>query len=95
MGIFDLLFSSPAKIYASRIDRIPASFFAGRYILRINGLKQVYEGEKFKAILKAAVKGGISLGKLEEKLKNMGLRGGQYEKRQKVLSIVKENCLDN
>ncbi len=92
MSLLDLIFGSPKKIYASQIQKIPASVFNREVKLTVGGKTDVYKEFKLRDVLERMSHNGITITKMEENLKNMGLKDGQFEKRKYLIDLVKEEC---
>ena len=93
MGFFDLIFGHSQRyphvtVYAENIERIPALRFKREIKVLINGEKQIIKEQKIKDLLKKEVKGGKSLNLLDEKLRKIGLKSEQWEKRKWLMDIV-------
>jgi len=91
MGIFDLIFATSKKIYASKIKEIPLSQFNREVRLTIDGESGVYKEEKLRNILVGMAKGGVTLTKIEDNLKLMGLKNNQIERRKEIIKILENN----
>lgn len=95
MSLFDLIFGSSPRyphviVYAQTIEKISALSLGREIRVVIDGEKQVLSGQEIKDMLERFVQGGLSLNLLEAKLKAIGLKGDQLEKRKWLMEKVKE-----
>lgn len=95
MSIFDLIFGTGKKAYSSTIEKIPASTFARQVRLTINGEKKYYSEVKLKNLLINLTRGGKTLTKLEEELKEMGAKNDQINRRKEIIEIIKAELEKN
>lgn len=95
MSLLDLIFGSSKKIYASQIEKIPASRFNRQVSLLVDGQKQILSDVKLKGFLLSLAQGGISITSLEEKLKKAGAVNNQLARRKEIIEIIKTECLPN
>jgi hypothetical protein len=92
MSLLDLIFGSGKKIYASQVRKIPAGVFNREVKLTVGGKIDVYKESKLRDVLERMSQNGITITKMEENLKNMGLKDSQYEKRKYLMDLIKEEC---
>lgn len=93
MGFFDLIFSTTPRyphviVYSETIERIPALRFNREITVTRDGEKQTIDGQETKDMLKSFVHGGLSLNLLHDKLKSIGLKDSQLEKRKWLMDMI-------
>jgi hypothetical protein len=92
MSLFDLIFGSGKKIYASQIRKIPSGVFGREVKLTVGTKTDIYKESKLRDVLERMAQNGITITKMEENLKSMGLKDSQYEKRKYLIDLIKEEC---
>lgn len=91
MSILDLIFGTGKKVYRSTIEGISGAVFRREVKIKISGQEKKLVGEALRDELARMAGGGISLTSLEEKLKKLGLKDKQYERRREIMRIIKNN----
>jgi hypothetical protein len=87
--IWDSLSTRP-KIYRSNIEKIPSSTFVRQAVLIIDGEKKALVGRHLRDYLAFLAKNGITLKKIEEKLKEQGLKNSQIQRRKEIIKILED-----
>lgn len=93
MGWYDIIngfFStSSGKVYRSQILNLPGSAFPRQVRLDIDGEQKYLVGENLRDFLAQLANSGITLTRLDEKLKDMGLENKQYQRREEIIKTLK------
>jgi hypothetical protein len=99
MGLFNALkeylyfngSNERGRIYKETIRQIPLSFFKWQARVKIGGEVKDLSGEDLRDFIADLAHNGVSLAQLDYRLKQAGLRDGQYALRQRVLKMVEKN----
>lgn len=87
-AIFNVIGGGP-KVYRSTIEKIPGNRFSRQVSLDIKGQKTVLVDYRLRDYLARLAGGGITLTSLEKKLKDLGLKDSQYQRRKEIMGIIK------
>lgn len=91
MGFFELIlgnFSPASKIYSADILRIPGREFPRRVRIDIKGQPTYLAGEPLRDFLANLAQGGITKTSMDKKLRDLGLKDNQYERRREIMRTI-------
>jgi hypothetical protein len=92
MGLYEIITGfilGGNKIYSATIKKIPGSEFSRQMRLNINGQALDLMGEDLRDVLAELAIGGVTFTSFEEKLKDLGLRDKQIQRRKEIMKIIK------